>query len=117
MRKGKVVPFESEELKRQTDETIHKLQQGMEKMDCFSIDSPELSWFEQMVVNEQQKMKGQLIKDLGIFFVISLFIISGIIVSLNHMPEIFIILQVAATAFIIFYTSVLTFKRVKMNER
>ncbi|MFZ7945330.1 MULTISPECIES: YxlC family protein [Bacillaceae] len=113
MKKQKVIILNSEQQNKQDFDAIHELQEGLEKIDQFPVYTPNLQWFEQMVIQEQHNKRKKLIKDLSVFFTIAFIILSGLIVSLYQMPAIFILVQIITTVFIVVYTSARLVKRAK----
>lgn len=91
---------------------IQEFNQGLEVLDNFPVYTPSLQWFEQMVLEEQQKVKRKLMKDLSIFMIVAVLILSGIILSLYHMPFLFMSLQIVTTIFIAVYSGVRVVKKV-----
>jgi hypothetical protein len=112
VKKQKVIILGNEQLDKQDSAAIHELQEGLHHLDHFPVYSPDLSWFEQRVAAEKQQIRKKLIRDLSIFLIIALIIITGIIVSLFQMPVLFIFLQLVTTIFIVLYTSVSLLKKV-----
>lgn len=104
MKKQKIVILGSEQQNKYDLDTIHKLQEGLNQVDQSPVYTPELQWFELMVLAEQQKTRKKLLKDLSIFLIIALFILSALIISLYQLPIFFVFLQITTTAFIAFYT-------------
>ena len=111
MKKQKVITLGNEQLNKQDADTIHELKEGLNKIDQLSIYTPDLQWFEQMVIEEQQKARKKLIKDLALFFIVASIILSGMITSLYRMPIVFIFLQISALIFIVLYTAVRSIKK------
>lgn len=101
--KKEPVQINSEQQNNAQQMVIQELQKGLGKMDSFPIDTPSLQWFEQMVLNEKQLMKKRLAKDLAIFLMIALFVLSGIAFSLSQLPILFFIMQVITILFLIGY--------------
>jgi hypothetical protein len=113
VKKQKVILLGKEQQNKTDLDAIHAIEEGLNTVDKFPVYTPELQWFEHMVLAEQQKNRKKLIKDLSVFLLIALLIISGIIVSLYHMPSVFIFLQIITTVFIALYTGVRFVKKVK----
>ncbi|MBO0961306.1 YxlC family protein [Neobacillus sp. MM2021_6] len=111
MKKQKVIKLNSEQQNKQDIDTIAELQGGLQKVDQFPVYTPNLQWFEQFVIQEQQNKKKRFIRDLSIFSIIALIILSGIIISLYQMPVIFISVQIITIVFIVVYTSVQLVKK------
>ncbi|WP_342430151.1 YxlC family protein [Neobacillus sp. FSL H8-0543] len=117
MRKQKFTKPDNEQLNNLDLEILHEIQEGFNKMDQFPIYTPDLQWFNQMVIDEQHNKKKKFVKDLTIFIIIAVIILTGIIVSLYQMPAIFIMLQIITTAFIVVYTGSMFGRKVSHNER
>ena len=111
MKKQKVIILNSRQQNKQDFETIHELQEGLEKIDQFPVYTPNLQWFEQIVIQEQQNTRKKLIKDLLVFFIVAFIILSGMIISLYHIPAIFILVQIITSIFIVVYTSIRIMKK------
>lgn len=116
MKKQKVVRLDNEQQNNHDLDAIHKLQDGLNKVDQFPVYTPDLQWFENMVVTETEKKRKKLIKELSLFLMVALFILSGIIVSLYQMPVVFIIVQLITMVFIGYYTLTRFTKKVKKYE-
>ncbi|MEH7180778.1 YxlC family protein [Neobacillus vireti] len=113
MKKQKVVQLENEHQNKHDLDAIHKLQEGLSKVDQFPIYTPDLQWFEQMVEVEMEKNRKNLRKELSLFIMTALMILSGVIVSLYQMPTVFILIQIITTVFIALYTMSRFSKKVK----
>jgi len=111
VKKQKVIILNSEHQDKQDFDAIHDLQEGLQRIDQFPVYTPNLQWFEQMVIQEQQNKRKKLIRDLSVFFMIALIILSGMIVSLYRMPAIFILVQIITSIFIVLYTSIRIMKK------
>ncbi len=104
MKKQKVVILENEQQNKHDLDAIHVLQEGLSKVDQFPVYSPDLQWFEKMVQSEKQNNRKKLVKELSLFIIIALMILSGIIVSFYQMPAVFIFIQIITPVFIAIYT-------------
>ncbi|HJV16357.1 MAG TPA: YxlC family protein [Bacillales bacterium] len=105
---------------QQNDEdflVIHELQRGLDQIETFQIQTPDLQWFEQIILTEQHRIKKKLMKEVFLFSVIALLILGGIMMSLYQMPIVFIILQISTTIFIALYIGVKHSKKVIEHER
>ena len=116
MKKQKVVILENGQQNKHDLDAIHKLQEGLSKVDQFPVYTPDLQWFENMVVTEKENNRKKLMKELSLFLIIALFIISGIIISFYQMPVVFLFIQIITPVFIVFYTITGYRKKVKINE-
>nr|WP_285889346.1 YxlC family protein [Neobacillus niacini] len=88
----------------------------MSKVDQFPVYTPDLQWFESMVRNEKENSRKKLRKELSLFLIIALFILSGIIVSFYQLPVVFIVIQIITPVFIAYYTISSFSRKVKINE-
>ena len=116
MKKQKVVILENEQQNKHDLDAIHKLQEGFSKVDQFPVYTPDLQWFEKIVLTEKENSRKKLMKELSLFIMIALLILSGIIVSFYQMPVVFILIQIITPVFIAFYTVTGFRKKVKINE-
>lgn len=116
MKKQKVVILDNEQQNKHDLDAIHKLQDGLSKIDQFPVYTPDLQWFENMVITEKGNSRKKLRKELSLFLMIALIILSGIIVSLYQMPIVFLFIQIITTVFIVFYTITGFRKKVKIND-
>lgn len=116
MKKQKVVILDNEQQNNHDLDAIHKLQEGLSKVDQFPVYTPDLQWFENMVVTEKENNRKKLIKELSLFLLIALMILSGIILSFYEMPVVFLFIQIITPVFIVFYTITGYRKKVKINE-
>ncbi|MFJ5760008.1 YxlC family protein [Neobacillus sp. NPDC093182] len=116
MKKQKVVILDKEQQNKHDLDAIHKLQDGLSKVDQFPVYTPDLQWFENMVVTEKENNRKNLIKELSLFLIIALLILSGIIVSFYQMPVVFLFIQIITPVFIAFYTITGFRKKVKIDE-
>jgi Family of unknown function (DUF5345) len=116
VKKQKVVILDNEQQNNHDLDAIHELQDGLSKVDQFPVYTPDLQWFENMVITEKENNRKKLRKELSLFLMIALFILSGIIVSLYQMPSVFLFIQIITSVFIVFYTFTGFRKKVKIHE-
>lgn len=116
MKRGKANRFNPKQLTEQDADVIQEIKQGLNKMDDFPIHTPNLQWFEQLVLKEKQQIRKKLMRDLLVFSIVAFGVLSVVIISLYHMPAVFIGLQIATTLFIAIYSWKSLIKKVNMNE-
>jgi uncharacterized membrane protein len=116
VKKQKVVILDNEQQNKPDLDAIHKLQEGLSKIDQFPVYTPDLQWFENMVRTEKQNSRKKFMKELSLFLMIALFILSGIIVTFYEIPVVFILIQIITPVFIAVYTITRLSKKVKTNE-
>jgi Flp pilus assembly protein TadB len=114
MKNSKIIPLKTDQPNDQ--ETVHKIAEGLELLDKLKIDIPNQNWFEHMVLEQQKRAKEKWQKELFLFSLIALCIISGIVYSLYRIPIIFILLQFLGIAVIFVYFMHSLMKRVKTHE-
>lgn len=77
--------------------TVEELRQGMIQIDqAFLVFTPSLQWFEQKVIEEKKKNRKRFFLELGLFWIISLLIITIAGMVIYQKPIIFLFLQVVA---------------------
>jgi hypothetical protein len=116
VKKQKVVILDNEQQNKHDLDAIHKMQEGLSKVDQFPVYTPDLQWFESMVRTERENSKKKLRKELSLFLIIALIILSGVIVSFYQLPVVFLFIQIITPVFIVFYTITGFRKKVKINE-
>ena len=81
-----------------TDEMIaQQLQEGLQRLDeLFPAFTPSSSWFDQQIVETQNKQRSKLWRDLLILWIAALLLISLLYVMMNAQPIVFITFQVLA---------------------
>ncbi|WP_010283571.1 YxlC family protein [Bacillus timonensis] len=98
MRKNKLILLKNEQRHEEDPETIQEINEALAKIDHhYSVFTPDLQVFEQMVAVEQQKQKKKFRRDLSRFILIALFIMTGLITAFFQLPTAFIIIQGIAT--------------------
>nr|WP_263328445.1 YxlC family protein [Neobacillus sp. Marseille-Q6967] len=115
MKKQNIIIKGGELQNKQDMRAVQELQEGLDKIERFPVFTPDLQWFENIVVTEKEKSRKKLIKELSLFIMIAFIILSIIIVSLYQMPVIFLILQIFSTVFIVFYTGAGLKKKVESS--
>jgi hypothetical protein len=116
VRKQNVIKLHKEQLSKSDLDVIAEVNMGLEKLDQLPAYTPDLQWFENMVLVEQQTIKKKLIRDIALFLIVALTIISGVIVTMFDMPLLFIILQIGTTACIVMYLGIGFVKQVRSHE-
>lgn len=81
-----------------TDEmTAQQLQEGLQRLDeLFPAFTPSPSWFDQQIVETQNKQRSKLWRDLLILWIAALLLLSLLYVMMNAQPVVFITFQVLA---------------------
>lgn len=93
---------------------IKEIEQSLDSIEHNTpIYTPDLNWFENMVLEEKHKLRKKLIFDVTAFTVVALFILSIVLFSLYRIPIIFFAIQGCLTMFMIAYFSIQYVKRVK----
>ncbi len=97
----KIIPLESKYENTQDRLAADEIEKGLEILDqSFSIHTPELEWFEEMVAEKQELMRKSLIRDIGLFFAMAAVILTVLLTTLHQLPAVFIAIQAAAGIFI-----------------
>lgn len=114
MKKRKVMPLKDSQQDDDFLTVIEELESGLHKIDeSFPLEQPNIEWFEQLVVNQKEELRKKLIKEVILFILFGLLVLSGVLYTLYQLPFVFISLQVLVTLFVIFYSARWIFKQVK----
>ncbi len=116
MKKSKIIPLPTEQ-QLNNQETIDSISKGLNSLESLSFNTPSQMWFESFVLEKQRLAKEKWRKELFLFGLIAIVILSGIVFSLYRIPLVFIILQVIGIATILTYSAVNVLKKVKNNEQ
>lgn len=106
MSKRKVMPPENELQEQDNIESIELIKRSLTTLDeGIEIETPGIEWFEQMVVIQKEAAQKRLMKEVIIFIVIALVIVSFVLFTLYKLPIFFLALQGIATIFIMAYSA------------
>ncbi|MDF0726854.1 YxlC family protein [Cytobacillus sp. S13-E01] len=77
---------------------INEIKIGLEKVDrTYQTNTPNLHWFEIMISKEKVIARKKLMKELVIFFIVAISVVSLLIITVLQAPIIFLIVQLAVT--------------------
>lgn len=76
------------------------------------VYTPDLQYFENLVAEQQHTMKKKLNRELAIFTVAALLIVTSVLFILYQLPAVFLLLQGFVTVFIMAYSTVSFVKQV-----
>jgi hypothetical protein len=110
MKKTKIIPLKTDQLI--DTKTVKKINEGLDHLNEIPVQIPNQLWFEQFVIEQQMKARSKWRKEVSLFFLLALTILSGIIYSLYSNPIIFIALQGLAIISIALYFIILSVKKV-----
>ncbi|MDR4887243.1 YxlC family protein [Fredinandcohnia sp. QZ13] len=98
MKKNKLVLLKNEPQHEEDVETIQEINEALTKIDQqYSVFTPDLQVFEQLVAAEQQKQKKKFRRDLIAFILIALFMTTALITAFFQLPLAYILIQGIAT--------------------
>ncbi|WP_370225167.1 YxlC family protein [Cytobacillus sp.] len=113
MANRKVLQLEQDHQDENFLAAVKKIEDGLESLEeNVPVYTPDLQFFEHLVAEQKQSMKRELIKDLAIFTVAALFIVTSVLFMLYQVPAAFFILQGIVTVFIMAYSTVSIVKQV-----
>ncbi|WP_442599032.1 DUF5345 family protein [Neobacillus sp. D3-1R] len=115
MKKSKVIPLKIDQ-QIEIDETLKQISHGLDSLNSLPFETPSQKWIENLVLEQKQKAKEKWKKEILLFSLIAVFILSGIIISLYQMPIIFIILQGIGISFVVIYSMMNFVKKVRGYE-
>lgn len=99
----KKIQQENERINEELFATVTLLNEGLEKLDSIDSIPHDEKWFEQFVLMEKENIKRKFRKELALFVLCAMFIISGVLFSFFEIPQLFFVLQAAAIAIMIGY--------------
>ncbi|KOP81611.1 YxlC family protein [Cytobacillus solani] len=106
--------IEKENLDESFFTTIKEIEVGLESVEQYApVYTPNLEWFENMVVEKKQQLRKKLIFDVSIFSIVALLVLSVVLFTLYNIPVVFFALQGLVAIFIIGYFSIRLIKQVK----
>lgn len=104
MTNRKVMPLEKEKQHEGYEAAVKEIEKGLDSLEKnVPVNSPELQFFEGLIADQRQLLKKKLLKDLGIFAVVALLVLSIVLFTLYKAPVFFFILQMLVTVFIVAY--------------
>ncbi|WP_209794277.1 YxlC family protein [Cytobacillus luteolus] len=99
MTEDKIIPLKKKQQQQDFDSNlIDKINKGLNQLDnTYQTYTPNVQWFEQMVIKEKEAARRRLVKELIIFFISAITILSLLVLTIFKAPVIFIVLQVIVT--------------------
>ncbi|QOR67358.1 YxlC family protein [Cytobacillus suaedae] len=99
MTEDKIIPLKKKLQQQDVDsDLIDKLNKGFNQLDnAYQTYTPNVQWFEQMVIKEKEAARRRLVKELIIFFISAITILSVLVLTIFKAPVIFLVLQVLVT--------------------
>lgn len=94
LKRIKEEPVDRKNVDDKFTETIKALRTGLDQLEKqFPVYSPDLQWFEQQVTKSKIQIRLRLVRELTLFFLIAIAMISGIVLTILKAPMIYIFLQ------------------------
>lgn len=94
------------QLSKEDAEFNQSLNQSLEKLEQhFSVATPDLNWFEQKIVEQKKQVQKKWRRDLLLFSVIALVILSVMMTAMFQKPFLYLSLQGLTLIFLIGYSS------------
>lgn len=117
MKKSKIIPLQTEPEQLIDHQTVEKITEGLDSLEGIAIETPSQIWFEQFILEQKRREKEKWRKELFLYTVVVIFILSGILFSLYRMPIIFIILQGLGISLAFIFSMIANSKQVKHYEQ
>lgn len=106
--------FEKEFSEDEMFAVMKEIEEGLESIERSApVYTPNLEWFENLVIEEKQTLRKKLIFDVVAFTLVSVLILSTVLFLLSRIPVIFIAAQGIITVFIFAYFTIKYVKQVK----
>lgn len=115
MKKSKIIPLKTDQFN--DHKTMKQITEGLDSLDGMLIETPSQKWFEHFVLEQKRKAKEKWRKELFLYSIVAIFILSVIVVTLYRTPIIFIILQGIGISLAVIYSMIHVIKQVNSNER
>lgn len=113
MANRKVLQLEQDHQDEKLLAAVKEIEDGLETLEeTIPVYTPDLQFFENLVAEQKQAMKRKLIRELAIFTVAALLIVTSVLFMLYQVPSVFFILQGVVTIFIMAYSTVSFVKQV-----
>lgn len=97
----------------QEDEVIEWIKHGLNSLeDGMEVETPNVEWFEEMIIVQKEVVKKRFLKEVIIFIGIALIIVSTLLLILYELPIFFFVLQGIAIVLIIGYSTKSVVKQV-----
>jgi hypothetical protein len=110
MKKSKIIPLKTDQLI--DNKTVKKITEGLDHLNDIPVHIPNQIWFEQFVLEQQRKAKIKWHREVFLFCILALIILSGVTFSLYRNPIIFMALQGVVILSILLYVVIYSFKKV-----
>lgn len=95
------------------EELIEWIKVGLNRLeDGTEVETPNVDWFQQMIILQKEAAKKKFLKEVIIFIGIALIIVSSLLFILYELPIFFFILQGIAILLVIGYSTTSVFKQV-----
>ena len=93
---------------------LKEMDKGLETIDqAVNIHTPNIEWFQNLVVEEKQELKKKLIFDISLFAILAILILSVILFALYSVPKVFFMIQGLAVISVVTFVSVQYAKQVR----
>ncbi|QED47102.1 YxlC family protein [Cytobacillus dafuensis] len=105
---------DNEQLDEGLFEVIKEIELGLESVEKSDlVYTPNIEWFENLVVEEKRNIRKKLIFDVTLFTVVAMLVLSTILFALYSIPVVFFTIQGCVTIFIVVYFTIQHVKQVK----
>ncbi|MBS4188743.1 YxlC family protein [Bacillus sp. FJAT-49705] len=95
-------------------EVIKEIELGLESVEKSDlVYTPNIEWFENLVVEEKKNIRKKLIFDVTLFTLVAMLVLSTILFALYSIPVVFFTIQGLVTIFIAVYFTIQHVKQVK----
>ena len=93
-----------EKMENEHSDTISEINNGLDKLDSMDIYVPDDTWFEQLVMEQQEVQKKNYRRELAWFILSAVLILSGVIFTMLELPILFFVLQAVTVAITAIYS-------------
>jgi hypothetical protein len=113
MKDRTVVPIEKNQQNEEYKDSIEFIIKGLDSIDKgIKVETPNIEWFEQMVLEQKEVARKKFVKEVSIFLLLAIIIVSVVLFTLYQVPLIFFALQGLVTIYVLVYSTKESFKQV-----
>ncbi|MBU8880048.1 YxlC family protein [Bacillus sp. FJAT-29790] len=113
MMSRKVNQVDDEHLDKNLLAIVKEIEDGLESVEQHvPVHTPNLEWFENLVVEQKKTLRKRLFMDVALFAVIAMFILSAVLFTLYSTPIVFVAIQGLVAVFIVAYFAIWNGKQV-----
>jgi len=106
-------PLDDTSASDQDSDEIQQLKVALDELEqAIPVMTPNIQWFEQQVIEQRKMLKRRFIRDLSLFIILALVVLTLSFAAYNAIPQLFMLMQLVPFLVIPFYVVQKARKRV-----